>query len=238
MKDGENVWGKKNLLKVGTGNQTQSTMKKRMVFRPPNIRFSIRRVYNCYKKKIPSFGIAANLLTWRNLFFLSSDLKAHFKEMEEKQRHRVLSFIFYRNLIRIQNFGRAIINIRRQAAHFIKQVWYQKKETGLSRFEPVETRVILFRNRVMIRRVCRWMKWQLKRLRIKRNPFIFDKPMKYSLRKLLTIQRFARFIYFKKRKLPMIKITKLYATKGRSAIQTIYKQEQDQYHPLTLAYST
>jgi hypothetical protein len=39
----------------------------------------------------------------------------------------------------------------------------------------------------MIRRVCRWMKWQLKRLRIKRNPFIFDKPMKYSLRKLLTI---------------------------------------------------
>ena len=77
-------------------------MKKRMgVFRPPNIRFSIRRVNNYYKKKIPSFSNAANLLTWRNLFFLSSDLKAHFKEMEEKQRHRVLSFIFYRNLIRI-----------------------------------------------------------------------------------------------------------------------------------------
>jgi hypothetical protein len=36
----------------------------------------------------------------------------------------------------------------------------------------------------------------------------------------------------------MIKTTKLYATKGRSAIQTIYKQEQDHYHPLTLAYST
>lgn len=109
---------------------------------------------------------------------------------------------------------------------------------GLNRFEPVETRVILFRNRVMIRRVCRWMKWQLKRLRIKRNPFIFDKPMKYSLRKLLTIQRWARYIYFKKRKLPMIKATRFYINKGRQAIQTYYEDLQDRYHPLTIAFSS
>ena len=84
MKGGEKSWTKKNSLQGGILSQSQSSMKRRMVFRPPNIRFSIKRAYKSCKKKMPSFVLAANLLTWRNLFFLSSDLKAFFKEMEEK----------------------------------------------------------------------------------------------------------------------------------------------------------
>jgi len=35
----------------------------------------------------------------------------------------------------------------------------------------------------------------------------------------------------------MIKATRFYADHGRSAIQKIYTQVQDHYHPLTMVYS-
>ncbi len=76
MKGGEAIWGKKSSLKGMRGSLNQSNMKKKLAFRAPNIRFSIRRAYKNCKKKIPSFALASNLLTWRNLFFLGSDLKA------------------------------------------------------------------------------------------------------------------------------------------------------------------
>jgi hypothetical protein len=98
----------------------RSLLKRKMFFRPPNFRFSIRKAYKSCKKRIPSMKNPDNMLTWRNLFFLSSTIKAQFKELEEKQRHKVLSFVFFRNLIRLQNFGKSINHTFKQAAHFIK----------------------------------------------------------------------------------------------------------------------
>ena len=102
----ESAWAKKGSIKGANktstvGNNQSVIMKRRIMFRAPNVRFSIRRAYKNFKKRFPSFKEQTNLLTWRNLFFLSSTVKIYFKEIEEKQRHHILSFIFYRNLIRL-----------------------------------------------------------------------------------------------------------------------------------------
>lgn len=53
MKGVEAIWGKKSSLKGMRGNHYQSNMKKKMAFRAPNVRFSIRRAYKNCKKKDP-----------------------------------------------------------------------------------------------------------------------------------------------------------------------------------------
>lgn len=67
------------------------------------------------------------------------------------------------------------------------------------------TAQILFRNKHLIRKLCCWFKWKAKLLRMRRNPFVCDRPMKYSLRRLLRVQRFARNLLFRKKKLPFLR---------------------------------
>jgi hypothetical protein len=114
-------------------------------------------------------------------------VKNHFKDVDEEFRLKVLSFVFYRNLIRIQNFAKACLSVYRQASNFIKNIWREKSYFGQFRHGKDNKAIKLFRKKIMLKKLCRWFKWQCKKLRLKRNPFIFDKPMKYSLRKLLTI---------------------------------------------------
>jgi hypothetical protein len=84
--------------------------------------------------------------------------------------------------------------------------------------------------KIMHRKLKNWANWKLKLLWLKRNPFIFDKPMKYSLRRLLLLQRWARKLYFKRRVKPMLRVRAEYIKK-RSMIPAVYEKLQQRYLP-------
>ena len=57
----------------------------------------------------------------------------------------------------------------------------------------------MFKNKLLIRKLVRWVKFTLKINRIKRNPFRSNVPIGYSLKKILKIQRFVKLWIFKTR---------------------------------------
>ena len=83
----------------------------------------------------------------------------------------------------------------------------------------------------MIRKLCNWFKWKVKQLRMVRNPFICDRPMKYSLRRLLRLQKWAKDLYFKRRKLPMLKIHIILKKRSTQRKQKLFEQMQGRYLP-------
>ena len=131
-------------------------------------------------------------------------MRHSFKHLEEDHRQRVLSFVFTRNLSRIQRLARALNRTVRLATKAIA-LRYRRYRAARRNIHECSTAQILFRNKHLIRKLCCWFKWKAKLLRMRRNPFVCDRPMKYSLRRLLRLQRFARDLLFRKKKLPFLR---------------------------------
>lgn len=193
---------RKNFLSSAQALHARPLQVKRAA--KPNKRFSIKKTYLELKKHWPNLKHVVNLLSWKNLFFLSSHVRNQFYGVDEQQRHSLLTFVFYRNLMRIQNFAKSLSKVALSASAFIKM--HLRKQVARRKFHlEFQTAVTLFRNKILIRKLCRWAKWKVKVLRMKRNRFVCDRPMKYSLRRLLRLQKYARDIFFKNKVLPYLR---------------------------------
>ena len=95
----------------------------------------------------------------------------------------------------------------------------------------MSTAQTLFRNKHLIRKLCNWFKWKAKLLRMRRNPFICDRPMKYSLRRLLRLQRFARDLLFRKKKLPFLRNELVLMKRRAWKPELSYALMQSRYQP-------
>ena len=188
FQSGNRIIKKKNFIREANlksvSQQSVPTSPMKIVY--INNRFNIQQKYLRLQKKVAFLQDSQNLLAWKNLFFLSPTVKQMYKDIDEEVRHKLLTFVFYRSLIRIQRFCRSLFRVARLASDHIKNYWLKRFRHGRA-VACLGVQVTLFRNRVLGKKLARWVKWVVKKLRMKKHPFICDRPMKYSLRKLLTI---------------------------------------------------